>query len=54
MNDVKNVKRYLIDRGFPDDTYNMVVLSEDAENPAFIPTGQNMLAAMNWLVSQRL
>jgi len=52
MNDVHHVKNFLRHHGFPDDPSHMVILSEDSHNPAMIPTGKNMLAAMHWLVSE--
>ncbi|GJE88675.1 caspase family protein [Phanerochaete sordida] len=49
INDANNVKRFLCSQfGYkPDD---IVMLTDDAQNPRQIPTKQNMLQAMQWLV----
>ena len=45
------VREYLIhQRGFSGDPRDMVILTEDAHNWAHIPTHDNMIAAMQWLV----
>ena len=49
--DVQNMSRFLISRGYPTDPNSMVVLT-DARSGPFYPTGHNMLAAMDWLVSE--
>jgi len=52
VNDVENVRRYLVhDKGFPHDPASMIVLTDNQHDPRYIPTGQNMLAAFHWLVS---
>ncbi|KAF8324509.1 caspase domain-containing protein [Amanita rubescens] len=52
INDVENVRQYLInDKGFPHDPSSMVVLTDDRPEPHYQPTGQNMLSAFHWLVS---
>lgn len=47
-NDVKNMKQFLLTKGFRED--DMVVLTDEARDPRSIPTRQNMTAAMHWLV----
>jgi hypothetical protein len=52
INDVENVRRYLVhDKGFPHDPASMVVMTDNQNDPRFIPTGQNMIAAFHWLVT---
>jgi hypothetical protein len=49
INDVANVSRYLNERC----RYrreDMVILTDDQENPLSIPTKNNILRAMQWLV----
>ncbi|KAI7866353.1 caspase domain-containing protein [Spinellus fusiger] len=49
VNDVNNVKDFLISLyGFKEN--DMVILTDDQETPAFIPTRENILAGMDWLV----
>ncbi|KAI8339206.1 caspase domain-containing protein [Chlamydoabsidia padenii] len=50
INDVQNVKSFLIS------SYNfreedMVILTDDQSDPRFIPTRQNMISGMQWLVA---
>jgi len=50
INDVRNVSNFLIERH----RYrreDMVVLTDDQQNPMSIPTKANILRAMAWLVS---
>jgi len=49
--DVQNMSRFLISRGYPTDQQSMVVLT-DARSGPFYPSGRNILAAMDWLVSE--
>ena len=49
--DVENVERVLVSRGFSNDPGSMVILT-DARSGPFYPTGHNMLAAIDWLVSE--
>jgi len=49
--DVVNMQRFLTTRGYPTDQYNQVILSDARQGP-FYPSGHNMLAAMDWLVSE--
>jgi hypothetical protein len=54
INDAMNVREYLVrDRGYSPDQRDMVILTDSPENQGtpFYPTGANMLAAFNWLVS---
>ncbi len=53
IDDVGNVAEFLASRGFSDHPANMVVLT-DANHPqtAYWPSGHNILAAMDWLVSE--
>lgn len=54
INDTLNVREYLIrDRGYSPNPRDMVILTDAPENRGtpFFPTGANMLAAFNWLVS---
>jgi hypothetical protein len=49
INDAKNLMRFLCERfGYKQD--DIVLLSDDARNPRQIPTRENMIAAMRWLV----
>jgi hypothetical protein len=43
--------QFLVTRGYPTDERSMVIMADDRKGP-FYPTGQNMLAAMDWLVSE--
>ncbi|KAJ2897422.1 putative caspase domain-containing protein [Zalerion maritima] len=50
INDVHNLSRYLVENH----SYrreDMVILTDDQENPMNIPTRSNILKAMSWLVS---
>ena len=49
--DVENVVQFLLARGYPSDESSMVVLTDARDGP-FYPTGHNILAAMDWLVSE--
>ncbi|KAI9250198.1 caspase domain-containing protein [Phascolomyces articulosus] len=49
INDVHNIKDFLITLwGFKEE--DMVILTDDQENPKLIPTRANIIAAMQWLV----
>ncbi|KAI1421680.1 peptidase C14, caspase domain-containing protein [Xylaria sp. FL1777] len=55
INDSINVREFLInDRGFSPSGHDMVIMSDDPENEGtpFYPTGANILAAINWLVTR--
>ncbi|KAI1773946.1 caspase domain-containing protein [Hypoxylon cercidicola] len=50
INDTKNVSQFLIERyGYKRE--DMIILTDDQQNPIMIPTKANMLRAMEWLVS---
>lgn len=48
INDVNNVERFLISHGFSED--NIVKLTDDQRTQRAIPTRQNILDAIQWLV----
>lgn len=48
INDVHNVKRFLLQHGYRED--DMVVLTDDQSNQRAIPTRENILRGMRWLV----
>jgi len=48
INDVKNVKKFLIDNSFSDSPPRMTVLTDD--NKAAMPTRNNIISACMWLV----
>ena len=50
INDANNVKRFLQTQFHYQDE-DMVILTDDARNPAQMPTRQNILRAMGWLVA---
>ncbi|KAI9879208.1 MAG: hypothetical protein M1830_009209 [Pleopsidium flavum] len=49
--DVQNMSQFLMSRDYPTDEQSMVVLT-DARSGPFYPSGRNILAAMDWLVSE--
>ena len=49
--DVDNMARFLVSRGYPSDPNSMVLLT-DARSGPFYPSGHNMMAAMEWLISE--
>ncbi|KLT38744.1 hypothetical protein CC85DRAFT_252433 [Cutaneotrichosporon oleaginosum] len=49
INDVHNVQKFLMDR-YHYRAEDMVILTDDAKNPRQIPTRQNIIQAMQWLV----
>ncbi|KAI8072951.1 caspase domain-containing protein [Gongronella butleri] len=49
INDVHNVKSFLIER-FNFKEEDMVILTDDKQDPKFIPTRANIISACNWLV----
>ncbi|TGJ83948.1 hypothetical protein E0Z10_g4791 [Xylaria hypoxylon] len=54
INDSTNVQEFLInDRDFSPSEHDMVIMSDSPENEGtpFYPTGANILAAINWLVT---
>ncbi|KAH9939502.1 putative metacaspase [Amylocystis lapponica] len=49
INDAHNVQRFLIEQfGYKSD--DMVILTDDSPNPRSVPTKENMIIAMQWLV----
>ncbi|KAI2642720.1 peptidase C14, caspase domain-containing protein [Xylaria nigripes] len=54
INDSENIRDFLVnDRGFSPSAHDMVILTDNPEKVGtpFYPTGANILAAINWLVS---
>lgn len=52
IQDVQNVKQFLMDRyGFVESPQTMVILTDDQTDPWKIPTKQNIMMAMQWLVA---
>lgn len=49
--DVHNMSRFLASKGYPINKKSMKILTDDREDESN-PTGANMLAAMDWLVSE--
>nr|CAG8523578.1 7907_t:CDS:2 [Entrophospora candida]CAG8529180.1 12347_t:CDS:2 [Entrophospora candida] len=50
INDVQNIKKFIINTyGFSES--NMLILTDDQLDPSKIPTRENLLNAMKWLVS---
>lgn len=49
--DIDNVGEFLSYRGYTNDQRSQVVLRDDRGGP-YYPSGHNMLAAMDWLVSE--
>lgn len=49
INDVKNMSTYLFE-SFGYKREDMVILTDDQQNPMSQPTKQNILRAMHWLV----
>ena len=50
--DVQNMASFLISRGYSTHPQNMVVMTESRGPGPYYPTGHNILAAMDWLVSE--
>ena len=53
--DVENMREFLSSQGYPDDKHSQLIMRDDnhtdPKGPLW-PTGKNMLAAMEWLVSE--
>ncbi|RFU28813.1 hypothetical protein B7463_g7526, partial [Scytalidium lignicola] len=49
--DVENVAEFLSYQGYSDDPTSQVILRDDRDGP-YYPTGHNVLAAIDWLVSE--
>jgi len=53
LSDIENVAEFLRYRNYPEDQRSQVILRDDADQDGpFYPNGHNMLAAMDWLVSE--
>jgi metacaspase-1 len=50
--DVENMTAFLISRGFSTHPRDMVIMTERRGPGPYFPTGHNILAAMDWLVSE--
>jgi metacaspase-1 len=50
--DVSNMTSFLISRGFSTSPRDMVIMTESRGPGPYFPSGHNILAAMNWLVSE--
>lgn len=50
INDVQNVAAWLVSRGYSSSARDMVFLTDERHGP-YYPSGHNILAAMDWLVS---
>lgn len=50
VNDVQNVSAWLVSRGYSPSPRDMVFLTDERRGP-YHPSGHNILAAMDWLVS---
>lgn len=50
INDVQNMAAWLVSRGYSSSPRDMVFLTDERRGP-YYPSGHNILAAMNWLVS---
>lgn len=54
INDAMNIRRFLVEeRGFSPQPHDMVIMTDEPKNRGtpFEPTGANMMAAFNWLVT---
>jgi len=51
INDVKNVKAFLLSRGFEDNPKSMITLTDDQTTPLGVPNKKNMVNALKWLVN---
>lgn len=50
INDVQNMSAWLVSRGFSSSPRDMIFLTDERQGP-YYPNGHNILAAMDWLVS---
>jgi len=50
VNDVRMMKRFIEEQGFRNDKDSMKILTDDPHFSDAAPTGQNIIAAMRWLV----
>lgn len=49
--DVSNISEFLMYRGYPDDERSQVIMRDDKED-TYYPSAHNILAAIDWLVSE--
>lgn len=50
VNDARNVQRLLLRHGYPNDSSHMVMLTDDTRDRNYMPTGDNIFRALQWLV----
>ncbi|KAI8613708.1 caspase domain-containing protein [Chytriomyces sp. MP71] len=52
INDAHNIRSFLNQNyGYPTDPNSMIVMTDDARDPAMRPTAKNLLAGFHWLVA---
>lgn len=51
INDVQNMAAWLVSRGYSSNPKDMIFLTDERTGP-YYPSGHNILAAMDWLVSE--
>ncbi|KAJ9655482.1 hypothetical protein H2198_005668 [Neophaeococcomyces mojaviensis] len=51
VNDVQNVAAFLVSRGYSSSPKDMIFLTDERSGP-YYPSGHNIIAAMDWLVSE--
>jgi len=51
INDVRNMKNFLLSFGYTDSPATMMVLTDDQSDSRRLPTRENMLNGMRWLVA---
>lgn len=50
INDARNIQRLLLRHGYPNDGSHMVMLTDDTRDRNYMPTGENIFKALQWLV----
>lgn len=50
VNDARNIQRLLLRHGYPNDSSHMVMLTDDTRDKNYVPTGDNIFKALQWLV----
>jgi hypothetical protein len=50
VNDARNIQRLLLRHGYPNDSSHMVMLTDDTRDKNYMPTGDNIFKALQWLV----
>ena len=50
INDARNIQRLLLRHGYPNDGSHMVLLTDDTRDGNYMPTGENIFKALQWLV----